>query len=168
LTGRPLSIFDHEGAQVGAASLLDDAWPGTSALYFAEVEVEAPRRTGDYRWQVSSPGSDSGVPDSGVPHGAGSFIFAVKVVSPPDHDVTVEAFDGEKQTPIAGAHVLLHPYRAFTDERGMAKLKVAKGTYRLVVSGFNYIAYESLLDVAADATVRAELMLEPEGQEDYR
>src|SRR5260370_25402252 len=49
LTGRPLSLFDHEGAQVGAASLLDDVWPGTSALYFAEVEVEAPRRAGDYQ-----------------------------------------------------------------------------------------------------------------------
>src|SRR5215470_5222092 len=32
LTGRPLRIFDHEGAQVGSASLFDDVWPGTSAL----------------------------------------------------------------------------------------------------------------------------------------
>jgi hypothetical protein len=162
LTGRPLSIFDHESAEVGAASLLDDVWPGTSALYFAEVEAQAPRTPGDYHWLVKTPGSDSE-----TPHAEGSFTFAVKVVSPPDHEVTVEAFDSQTQTPIKGAHVLLHPYRAFTDERGVAKVKVAKGSYKLFVSGFNYIAYENIIDVADDVRTRAELMAEPEGQEDY-
>jgi hypothetical protein len=163
LSGRPLSIVDHEGAQVGAARLADDMWPGTSALYFAEVEVLAPLRAGDYNWQAKTPGSDSG-----TPHAAGSCTFAVKAVSPPDHEVTIEAIDGEQQTPIEGAHVLVHPYRAFTDERGVAKIKVAKGRYRLVVSGFKYIAYQDTIDVAGDVTTRAELRAEPEGQEDYR
>ena len=163
LTGRQLSIFDHEGAQVGAGSLLDDIWPGTSALYFAEVETQAPLTIGDYQWQVKTPGSDSG-----VPHAAGSFTFAVKVVSPPDHEVTVEAFDSEKQIPIKGAHVLLHPYRALTDESGVAKVNVAKGRYKLFVSGFNYIAHQNIIDVTGDVTTRAELTAEPEGQEDYR
>jgi hypothetical protein len=163
LTGRPLSISDHHGAHVGAASLGDDIWPGTSALYFAEVEAQAPLATGDHWWQVETAGSDAG-----VPHAAGSVAFAIKVVSPPDHEVTVEAFDNEKQAPIKGAHVLLHPYRALTDERGMAKIKVAKGRYRLFVSGFNYIAYQDFIEVAGDVTMRAELTAEPEGQEDYR
>ena len=163
LTGRQLSIFDHEGAQVGAASLLDDVWAGTSALYFAEVEAQAPFVTGDYQWQVATPASDMS-----VPHAAGSCTFAVKVVSPSDHEVTVEAFDSEKQTPIKGAHVLLHPYRALTNEAGVAKLEVTKGTYKLFVSGFNYIAYENIIDVGGHVTVRAELIMEPEGQEDYR
>jgi hypothetical protein len=163
LTGTQLRIFDDEGAQVAAGSLLDDIWPGTSALYFAELEGQAPLATGDHQWQVRIPESDSG-----VPHTAGSFTFAIKVVSPPDHEVTVEAFDGEKQTPIEGAHVLLHPYRAFTDARGVAKLKVAKGRYKLFVSGFNYIGYESIIDVATDVATRARLTAEPEGQEDYR
>ncbi len=114
LAGRPLRIVDDEGAQVGVGSLTDDIWPGTSALYFAEVEAQAPLTPGDYRWQVETP-----EPDVSVPHAAGSCTFTVKVVSPPDHEVTVEAFDSEKQTPIEGAHVLLHPYRALTDrERG--------------------------------------------------
>jgi hypothetical protein len=43
------------------------------------------------------------------------------------------------------ACVLLHPYRALTDERGMAKIKVAKGRYRLFISGFNYIAYQDIM-----------------------
>jgi hypothetical protein len=163
LSGRQLSIFDHEGAQVGAGSLLDDIWPGTNNLYFAEVEAQAPLTTGDYKWQVKTPGADLS-----LPHAAGSCTFAVKVVSPPDHEVTVAALDRETQTPIKGAHVLLHPYRALTNERGVAKVKVAKGRYNLFVSGFNYIAYESIIDVAGDVTTRAELTVEPEGQEDYR
>lgn len=163
LTGRLLTIVDHEGAHVGAASLGDDIWPGTSALYFAEAEVVAPRIPGDYKWQAKTPGSDSS-----VPHAAGSCTFAVKVVSPPDHQVTVEAIDSERQTPIEGAHVLVHPYKAFTDERGVAKIKVAKGRYTLVVSGFKYVSYQNIIDVAGDVTTRAELTAEPEGQEDYR
>jgi hypothetical protein len=163
LSGRPLRIFDHDGAEVGAASLRDNVWPGTGALYFAEVEAQAPLTPGDYQWQVETLASESG-----VPHAAGAFNFAVKVVRPPDHDVTVAAYDGERQTPIKGAHILLHPYRALTDETGVAKVKVAKGRYTLVVSGFNYIAYQTIIDVAGDVTTRAELTTEPEGQEDYR
>ena len=163
LTGRQLSIFDHEGARVGAGSLLDDVWPGTSALYFVEVEAQAPLTSGDHEWHVKTPGSESG-----VPHASASIAFPIKVVSPPDHEVTVAAFDSEKQIPIKGAHVLLHPYRAFTDEKGMAKVKVAKGRYKLCVSGFHYIAHQSIIDVAADVTTRAELVSGPEGEEDYR
>jgi hypothetical protein len=162
LTGRKLRVFDHQGAQVGAGVLLD-IWPGTGALYFAEMEAHAPRTIGYYRWQVESAGTDAG-----VPHAAGSVTFGVNVVRPPDHEVTVTAFDSETQAPIKGAHVLLHPYRALTDETGVAKVKVAKGRYRLVVSGFHYIGYENVIDVAGDVTTRAELATEPEGLEDYR
>jgi hypothetical protein len=163
LTGRPLRIFDHDGAQVGGASLLDDIWPGTTALYFSELEAQAPLKAGDYKWQVRTPASERG-----APHAAGSFTFTVKVVSPPDYEVTVAAFDSATQTPINGAHVLLHPYRISTDETGIAKVKVTRGRYKLVVSGFNYIPYEGNIDVAGDVTIRVELAVEPEGQEDYR
>lgn len=163
LTGRQLSVFDHEGSQVAVGSLLEEVWPGTSALYFAEVEAQSPLTAGDYVWQVKIPALDSG-----APHAAGSFSFAVKVVNPPDHEVTVEAFDSEKETPIKGAHVLLHPYRALTDENGMAKIKVAEGRYNLFVSGFRYVAYQGTVDVTHDVTARAGLTLEPEGEEDYR
>jgi hypothetical protein len=143
--------------------LREDVWPDTSALYFADLEAQAPRTPGDYQWRIEAPGSAEE-----VPHAAGVCIFAVKVVEPPDHEVTVEAFDGEKQTPIKGAHVLLHPYRALTDERGVAKVKVAKGRYTLFVSGFNYLGHESVLDVTSDVTARAELTVEPEENVDIR
>ena len=163
LTGSALRIFDHDGAQVGSASLCDDIWPGTTALYFCEVEAQAPRNPGDYAWEVHTPASERG-----APHAAGSFRFTVKVVSPPDYEVTVAAVDSATQTPINGAHVLLHPYRTSTDETGIAKVKVTSGRYKLFVSGFNYIPYADNIDVADDVAVRVELAVEPEGQEDYR
>jgi hypothetical protein len=64
--------------------------------------------------------------------------------------------------------VLLHPYRALTDERGVAKIKVAKGRYTLFVSGFNYIGHECIIDVTSDVTARAELAVEPEEEVDIR
>jgi hypothetical protein len=162
LAGRALSITDQDGVEVAAAKC-EDVWPGTSALYFAEVEAQAPRTPGDITWQVTTPASEQG-----MPHAAGSCGFAVKVVAPPDHEVTVEAFDGDTLTPIKGAHVLLHPYRALTDERGVARVKVAKGRYTLFVSGFNYIGHERIIDVTSDVTARAELAVEPEEEVDIR
>jgi hypothetical protein len=162
LRGRRLSIFDHEGEEVASATLADNIWPGTDALYFVEMEAQAPVAPGDYQWQVRAVEWNA----SG-PHAAGSFTFAVKIVRAPDHEVTVEAFDSETQSPIKGAHVLLHPYRAYTDERGVAKLKVAAGRYKLFVSGFKYMAYQEILEVAGDVTAHAVLTVEPEEQEDY-
>jgi len=163
LAGRTLCVLDHDGAQIATASLREDVWPDTSALYFVAVEAQAPRTAGDYQWRIESSGSEAG-----APHAAGACTFVVKVVEAPDHEVTVEAFDTEKQTPIKGAHVLLHPYRALTDERGVAKVKVAKGRYTLFVSGFNYIGHESIIDVTSDITARAELTVEPEENVDIR
>ncbi len=163
LAGRPLSIFDHEGAEAGAGRLLDEIWPGTCALYFAEVEAKAPPTPGDYAWRAEIPGCGLK-----PPHVAGSFTFMVKVVNAPDCEVTVAAFDGATHTPVNGASVLLHPYRTRTDETGVAKFKVTRGRYKLYVSGFNYVPYEDDIEVGGDFATRVELAAEPEGQDDYR
>jgi hypothetical protein len=163
LSGRLLNIFDHEGAEAVAGRLVDEVWPGASALYFAEVEAIAPLATGDYTWRAEIPGCGSK-----PPHAAGSFTFAVKVVNAPDCEVMVAVFDGATQTPVSGASVLLHPYRGRTDESGVAKLKVTQGRYKLYISGFNYIPYENDIEVSGDFGACVELGAEPEGQDDYR
>jgi hypothetical protein len=163
LAGRALNIFDHEGRQVGDGWLLDEVWPGTSALYFAEVEAKAPLTTGVYVWQVKAPVSP--FPPA---HAAGACMLTIKVVGPPDCELTVAAFDRATQMPIKGAHILLHPYRTSTDETGLAKVKVMRGRYKLHVSGFNYIPCENTIDIEGDVATRVELALEPEGHDDYR
>jgi hypothetical protein len=156
LGGQGLSILNREGSQTVPATLGRDIWPGTDALYFAELEAEAPLTAGDHEWQVKTAAWESE-----LPHAAGSFAFVLKVVSPPDCEVTVEAIDKDKQTPIKGARVVMHPYRAMTDERGIAKIKVAKGQYDLLVSASKHVPVCTTVEVTADMITRAELDMDP-------
>jgi hypothetical protein len=97
------------------------------------------------------------VSDAELPHAAGSLAMAVRVVDPPDCEITVEAFDREQQAPIKGARVVMHPYRALTDENGIAKVKVTKGQYDILVSASKYLPVSTTVDVTADMITRAEL-----------
>ena len=156
LTNRDFGIYDHEGAQVASGTLTGDRWPGTSGLYVAELVLEAPAREGLYTWSVRGQGSDVG-----ILHAEGSVSFGVRVVSHPQCLVTVEAVDKDNQTPLSGAHVVMHPYKAITDERGIAEVRVAKGAYKLFVSQTKYLTFGLPVEIAADMKARVELDLEP-------
>jgi hypothetical protein len=156
LTNRDFAICDHDGVQVAAGTLPGDWWPGTTGLYVADVELEAPPAEGLYTWTVNSPGSSVG-----LPHAEGSVNFGVRVVSRPEYLVTVETVDKVNQTPLSGARVVMHPYKAVTDERGIAELRVARGAYKLFVSQNSYLTFGLPVEVTAHMTARAELDLEP-------
>jgi hypothetical protein len=83
--------------------------------------------------------------------------MAVRVVRAPDCEVTVEAVDRENQRPIEGASVVMHPYRAVTDEKGVARIKVTRGRYDILVSGPRYVPVSIPAEVTADMVTRAEL-----------
>ena len=155
LTNRNFGIYNHEAAQVATVTLSSSRWPGTS-LHFAELELEAPASADLYTWSVKCPG-----PVVGIPHDEGSVSFGVTVVSHPECLVTVETIDRETQMPLSGARVVMHPYRAVTDERGVAKVHVAKGAYKLFVSQTKYLTFALPVEVTANMTARAELDLEP-------
>ena len=155
LAKRDFEIRDHKETQVASVKLSGDRWPGT-ALCFAEVELESPAEEGLYTWSVKCSGSDSGIPQD-----EGSISFGVTVVSHPEYVVRVETVDKESQTPLSGARVVMHPYRAVTDERGVAEVRVAKGEYKLFVSQTSYMTFGLPVEVTSDMTARAELDLEP-------
>jgi hypothetical protein len=156
LANKDFEIYDHEGTQVATGTLPGDCWPGTAGLYVAEVELQAPASEGLYSWSVKRSGSDVG-----IPHAEGSNSFGVRVVSHPECLVTVETVDSVTQTPLGGARVVMHPYKAVTDERGVAQMRVAKGAYKLFVSQTKYLTFGVAVEVTADMTARAELDLEP-------
>ncbi len=85
-------------------NLPGDRWPGTTGLYVAQVELEAPAAEGLYTWSVRSLGSDAE-----IPHGEGSVSFGVRVVSHPEYLVRVETVDQASQAPLSGARVVMHP-----------------------------------------------------------
>jgi hypothetical protein len=154
--GWALEVRDHDGKELARATLNNDPWPGTAALYYAAVDLIAPDTEGLYAWEAKAPATGQG-----IPHVECIARFGVRVVPAPECLLTVEAIDSESQTPVKGAKVVVHPYRAFTDERGVAEVKVPKGEYRLFVSGKNYFPFRSDRDVSTDMTIRAELAADP-------
>lgn len=156
LAGQGLAIVDQQGSQFGTATLGSEIWPETDALYVAEVEAEAPQSAGAHQWEVRTTAWDVA-----LPHEAGSVAVSLRVVAPPDCEVTVEAVDKEQQAPIKGARVVMHPYRALTDENGVARVKVTKGSYDIVVSASKYVAFSTTAEVTADMITRAELEVDP-------
>jgi hypothetical protein len=152
LGGRELSIFDQGGSRAGTVKLGHDVWPGTEALYFAEAEARAPLEAGSHQWEAKIAGWDAD-----LPHAAGSFPLIVRVVAAPDCEVTVRAVDREKQIPIAGARVVMHPYRAVTDDNGIARVRVARGEYDILVSGSQYLPACVSVEVTADMMTSAQL-----------
>jgi hypothetical protein len=156
LAGREVSITDTGGEQIGCAILGRTLWPGTDALYFAEVEAEAPPIAGDYQWGVKTARSASE-----LPHEAGSATLTLKVVRPPNCEVIIEAIDREKQAPIKGARVVMHPYRAITGENGKAVLKVTDGRYDMLISASKYAPLSMMVEVTGDVVTRTELDVEP-------
>ncbi len=149
-------VVDHEGATVATGTLAGDRWPGTTALHIAEADLHAPDAAGLYTWTVKAAETETA-----LPHAEGSVSFGVTVVSHPEYLVSVEAVDQIDQTPIEGARVVMHPYRAVTDERGLAEMRVTRGVYKLFVSQTRYLTFGLPVEVTADVAARAELCLEP-------
>ena len=153
--GWAVEVRDHDGKEQAMATLSDDPWPGTAALYYSEVDLSAPDTEGLFAWEARAPAAGLE-----IPHAECIARFGVRVVPTPECLLTVLAIDVDSQTPVKGAKVVVHPYNAFTDERGAAEVRVPKGAYRLFVSGRNYFPFRSDGDVKTDVTIRAELALD--------
>ena len=153
--GWALEVCDHDRKKLARATLNDEPWRDTAALYYAEVDLTAPDTEGLYAWEAKS---DAAGLD--VPHAECVASFGVRVVPTPECILTVEAIDMESQIPVKGAKVVVHPYRTLTDEHGVAEVRVPKGEYRLFVSGRNYFPFRSDVEVRTDKTIRAELALD--------
>ncbi len=150
-------VSDEHGQPMATGKLGDEPWPGTAALYYAEIEARAPAAEGLHDWTMTAPGTDLD-----VPHEQHIARVGVRSVRPPEFLISVEAIDEASQAPIKGAKVVVHPYRVFTDEQGRAQVRVPKGTYRIFVSGPRHVPYRADSEVTADTTIRAELVVDRE------
>lgn len=149
------SVRDEHGQPVVEGVFGEAPWPGTAALYCAEVEARAPQAEGLHDWTVTAPG-----PGAAIPHDQQTARFGVRSVRQPECLVSVEAIDQATQAPIKGAKVVIHPYRAFTDEHGRAQLCVPKGTYTILISGPRHVPFRLDSDVTAETSIHAELIVD--------
>jgi len=161
LVGQKIDIYDEQREKVATAALGSTPWPGTSALYWAEVELDAPDTEGYYKWEVRFP-----QPDIDLPHDEASYTFAFTTARPPEHVVRVEVITHDKKTPVKNAQVLMrpqrgYPYRGYTDEDGVARLAVPKAEYELYVSKTSYEVFRTTIEVTDDVSVQAEIIASP-------
>jgi hypothetical protein len=162
LAGKAVTLFDQHGAPACTAELGRAVWPGTEALYFAQAETRAPLEAGSHQWEAKMAGWDGE-----SPHTDGVFPLTVRVVPAAECEVTVKAIDRESRAPIAGARVVIHPYRAVTDNNGIARVKVSKGQYDVLVSWHRYLPYCASIEVTADMSTSAELDADLPDEEAY-
>ncbi len=152
LAGQPVTIHDHEGAEVAAAILSPARYAESIDLYWAEMELRAPASQGTYKFQARLP-----KPALEPAHADASFTFSFTVVGKPEHAVTVEVVNRNSNAPIANARVTLRPYVGQSDSSGMITLVAAAGDYVLYVTKGEYDNFRTNVTVNGDMTVRAEL-----------
>ncbi len=157
--GWTVEVRDQDGERRATTTLGDDPWPGTDALYHAEVALIAPDAEGLHTWEAAAALANDG---AAVAHAGCNARFGVRVVSAPACVLTVVATDAETGSPVEGARVVAHPYRTVTDERGVATLRVPAGEYRLFVSGKGAVPFRFDGEVKTDTTIRAALVQDME------
>jgi hypothetical protein len=154
-----VELHDETGAVVAFALLGDAPWPGSEALYWAEIALQAPPAPGPLTLTAHFGGKDLK-----EPHEPASSGFSVNVVARAEHTLTVTVAAGGE--PLADAVVRLGPYRAPTDASGTAKLRLAKGRYELVVWKTGYAMTAMPIAVEADASVAVATQPVPEDNPD--
>jgi hypothetical protein len=158
LGAQRIEVMDGE-AVMAAAHLRDVPWPGTDALFWAEVELQAPDQPGliTLTARFDAAGLDE-------PHEGASSPFKVSVIAKPEHTLTVKVVaDG---VPVEEAIVRLGATRATTDASGMAAVKLAKGRHELVVWKAGYDAPVTPLAIDADAFVQIDARAVPQADPD--
>lgn len=156
-SGRVVEIRDEDGERRATATVGDEPWPDTDALYHTEVALAAPDAEGLHTWEAAALPNDRA-----LDHNGATARFGVRVVGTPECAVTVVASDAESGDPVEGARVVVHPYRTVTDENGVAILQVPAGEYRLFVSGKGYIPFRFDGEVKSDTTIQAGLVQDVE------
>jgi hypothetical protein len=164
LAGRPFEVLDADGAVAAAGRFGGERMAGSDGLVDAEVELPTPAAPGIARWTLAVPGFDHP-----LPHAPTSHAFSVRTVAPPDRAVTVTAIDFATRQPVAGARVVLHPFRGVTDASGVATVHVTGGRHRLFVTANGYEVRAEDLDVDGDLAFEAELVVvvEPDAGDHY-
>ena len=148
LDGCRIEVLEGDNV-VASGPLGATPWPGTGALYWAEVELRAPDSPGPVTLTVRFDATDLD-----EPHQEASSPFSVSVVARPDHTLAVTVASGGM--PIEAAYLRLGPYRATTDASGRASIKLAKGRYELVVWKAGYDTDPVPLAIDTDASINVE------------
>lgn len=155
LTDHEIEIQDQSGSRIARAELSDTPWPGTTGLYWAELDFPAPASPGTHTWAVTSA------------HGDAFSNFTFITVQPPEHSVTIRVREKGTQAPLPDVEVRLGVYRALSDAEGFARVGLPKGSYSLSVWKVGYENFSTALDVTDTMAIDVEIPIEPEPEQKY-
>jgi len=157
LPGHRLLVQDEAGVELAVGLMNPEVWPQTDSLYYAELEATAPNHVGAFECSLKSEEKKT----ASTVHGAMGYKFQMKVVAKPECEIEIKAVEYETQQPIEGASVVMHPYRAFTDSNGVARLHVVKGSYEIVVHSSKRIPVKNIISIENAYSSVAQLLEEP-------
>jgi hypothetical protein len=155
LGGARIEIRDDTGTVVGESMLGQTPWRGSDALYWTEIVLAGPSREGPQCWSAAFAATDLE-----LPHLGSSIEFSFIAVKPPAHRVAVTVIEGPAL--VDKTEVALGPYRAATDNTGVAHIEVSAGTYELAVWKSGFKAAIRTVEIAADTNLRVELIRLPQ------
>jgi hypothetical protein len=155
LANRGFVVRDEHGSTVASGTLRGEVWPGTDAVYYAEVQAVAPADISLHEWVVESAGSNSG-----IAHSPGSLAMRVRTVAAPDHEIRIEAVDRDSGAPLKGINLIMGPYRATTGADGVAVMRVRADHYVLHASGLKCLPYRDHLDATKPVALRLLMAVE--------
>jgi hypothetical protein len=159
LAGHTVEVRDERGAVLASGQLGAAPWPGTTALYWTELELMAPTEVGLFSWAVAF---DPAGP--AVEHDGAAASFSITIANPPEHRLVVKVFERETAAPIAGAQLRLGAYRAETGPCGVAEISMPKGVFELNVWKVGYEAPG--IPVTIDGDIVVEVAVAPLPEED--
>ena len=155
LLDQQIEIHDAAGEAIARSGLGATPWPGTSGLYWSDIEFRVPAEAGTYTFSVT------------CEHGGAHSEFSFIAVVPPDHSLTIQTHDKATKEPIPDVEIRLGVYRSTSDTRGLATMQVPKGDYPLTVWKLGYELFSTILSVTNTATVDVEIAVEPEPAQPY-
>ncbi len=161
LTGGSVEVRDESGAVVADGCLGETPLPGTSALYWTDIELPAPVTEGMHAWSVTFEPQELE-----LPHECASTTFSASIVRPPEHRLTIKVIEKETAAPIADAQVRLGAFRAATDRAGIAEVDMPKGIYDLNVWKVGYEAPAKTVELDDNVFVEVEVVSLPEEDPD--
>jgi hypothetical protein len=159
LSGTAVDVHNDTGEHVGAGTLRSEPWPATAALYWAELDLVAPERTGELSLCISATPM--------LPHDDATSIVRCVVSAPPEHRVTLHVIDKTSGAPLANVDVRVGRFRAATDQAGIAPVDVPGGPYQVGTWKNGYEMASTAVVVAADATIDLELTTAREPDQPY-
>ena len=156
LAGKAVDIRDEAGTVLASGTLGETPWPGTTGLYWASVEVQAPAALGPFSRALAFSAAELK-----LPHAGASATFSAVTIPPPDHHLSITVVDKETQAPLQDAYLRVGLVRIATDDTGLARVAVSAGEHGLSIWKAGYDAPDTTVVVTGDDAVRVEMTALP-------